>query len=129
MLIPYKPILPQKPLPILIIGAGGIVGDAHLPAYKKAGFQVTGITNRTRARAEKLAADWDIPNVYDTVDEAVANSPANAVYDITIMPEQFIETLNKLPDGAGVLIQKPMGDYFWQSKEILEVCRRKNLAA
>jgi len=129
MQIPYKPVLPQKPLPVIIIGAGGIVGDAHLPAYKKAGFNVAGITNRTRARAEKLAAEWHITNVYDTVDEAVAKAPANAVYDITIMPGQFVETLEKLPDGAGVLIQKPMGDYFWQSKQILEVCRRKKLVA
>lgn len=127
--IPYKPILPKNPLPIVIIGAGGIVGDAHLPAYKKAGFKVVGITNRTRTRAEKLAEQWNIPNVYDTVDDAVANAPTNAVYDITIMPEQFVETLSKLPDGAGVLIQKPMGDYFWQSKEILQICRKKNLKA
>lgn len=129
MQIPYKPMLPEKPVPIIIIGAGGIVGDAHLPAYRKAGFEVAGITNRTRSRAEKLAAEWGITNVYNTVEDAVAHAPANAVYDITIMPEQFVETLNKLPDGAGVLIQKPMGDYFWQTKEILEVCRRKNLAA
>lgn len=129
MEIPYKPILPDNPLPIVIIGAGGIVTDAHLPAYKKAGFEVVGITNRTKARAEKVAAEWNIPNVYDSVADAVANAPANAVYDITIMPEQFVETLNQLPDEAAVLIQKPMGDYFWQSKEILEVCRKKNLVA
>lgn len=129
MHIPYKPILPEKSQPVIIIGAGGIVGDAHLPAYKKAGFNVAGITNRTRERAEKLAAQFNIPNVYDTVADAVANAPADAVYDITIMPKQFVETLNQLPDGSAVLIQKPMGDYFWQSKEILEVCRRKNLVA
>lgn len=129
MNIPYKNIIPENPLPIIVIGAGGIVGDAHLPAYKKAGFNVVGITNRTRARAEKLAAEFGIPNVYDSVDEAVANAPENAVYDITIMPEKFVETLEKLPDGSGVLIQKPMGDYFWQSQEILDVCRRKNLKA
>ena len=28
---------------VLIIGAGGIVSDAHLPAYKKANFEVLGI--------------------------------------------------------------------------------------
>ncbi|MEN0053522.1 MAG: Gfo/Idh/MocA family oxidoreductase [Mucilaginibacter sp.] len=129
MLIPYKPILPLKPVPIVIIGAGGIVGDAHLPAYQKAGFEVAGITNRTRPKAEKLAADWNIPNVFDSVEEAVANSAPDTVYDITIMPNQFVEILNKLPDGAGVLIQKPMGDYFWQTQEILAVCRRKKLVA
>ena len=73
MQIPYKPVLPTNPVPIVIIGAGGIVGDAHLPAYKKAGFTVIGIINRTRARAEKLAAEWNIANVYNTVAEAVAN--------------------------------------------------------
>jgi len=129
MHISYKPILPQNPQPIIIIGAGGIVGDAHLPAYKKAGFKVIGITNRTKARAQKLADKWGIPNVYDSVADAVAQAPAGTVYDITIMPEKFVETLEQLPDGSAVIIQKPMGDYFWQTLEILEVCRRKNLVA
>ena len=35
--------LEQEPLPIVIIGAGGIVTDAHLPAYKMARFPVLGI--------------------------------------------------------------------------------------
>ena len=125
----YKPQMPQNPRPIIIVGAGGIVNDAHLPAYKKAGFEVAGITNRTRSRAEDVATRFGISNVYDTVREAVSNAPANTVYDITIMPNQFVETLEQLPNGAGVLIQKPMGDYFWQTKEILSVCRKKNLVA
>jgi predicted dehydrogenase len=129
MTIPYKSFLPQTDQPIIIIGAGGIVHDAHLPAYKKAGFTVFGITNRTKLRAEKLAAEWNIPHVFDTVQEAVAHAPANAVYDITIMPEQFVPTLEQLPDGAAVLIQKPMGDYIQQTREILDVCRKKKLAA
>jgi predicted dehydrogenase len=129
MNIEYKPVLPLKPFPIIIIGAGGIVNDAHLPAYKKAGFKVIGITNRTKEKAEVLAKRFNIPNVYSSVSDAVAKAPADAVYDITIMPDQFVETLEQLPGGSAVLIQKPMGDYFWQSKEILSVCRRKNLAA
>jgi len=35
--------IPSKLSPIVIIGTGGIVKDAHLPAYKKAGFQVAGL--------------------------------------------------------------------------------------
>ena len=127
--IKYKPALPLTEQPIIIIGAGGIVTDAHLPAYKIAGFKVHGIVNRTKARAEKVAADFDIPNVYNSVAEAVALAPANVVYDLTIMPEQYIETLNQLPDGSAVLIQKPMGDDFEQAKEILALCRVKNLKA
>lgn len=129
MKIPYKPELPKTKQPIVIVGAGGIVADAHLPAYKKAGFEVVGITNRTRSKAEKLAADFRIPNVFDTVADAVAKAPASAVYDITTMPEQYLSALEQLPDGAAVLIQKPMGDTLAQAQEILEVCRKKNLVA
>ncbi|WP_114782920.1 Gfo/Idh/MocA family protein [Botryobacter ruber] len=129
MEIPYKPILPQNPLPIIIIGAGGIVRDAHLPAYKKAGFEVFGITNRTIEKAEKLAEEYQIPHVFKTVAEAVEAAPVNAVYDLTLMPNQFVEVLKQLPDGAPVLIQKPMGDYFAQTKEIYDVCKSKGLKA
>lgn len=125
----YQPQLPETIQPIIIIGAGGIVADAHLPAYKKAGFKVHGIVNRTKAKAEKLAEDFQIPHVYDSVAEAAANAPENAVYDLTIMPEQYLEVLAQLPDGAAVLIQKPMGDNFNQAKEILELCRKKKLVA
>lgn len=127
--IQYKPTLPLTEQPIVIIGAGGIVADAHLPAYKLAGFKVHGIVNRTKSRAEKLAVQFNIPNVYDSVAEAVANALPNTVYDITIMPEQYIDTLKQLPDGSAVLIQKPMGDDFMQAKEILALCKSKNLKA
>ncbi len=127
--IKYKPELPLTVQPIIIIGAGGIVADAHLPAYKLAGFNLHGIVNRTRSRAEKLALEFKIPNVYDNLAEAVANAPSNAVYDLTIMPEQYLETLAQLPDGSAVLIQKPMGDDFHQAQEILQLCRTKNLKA
>ncbi len=129
MEISYQPQLPEETHPIVIIGAGGIVKDAHLPAYKKAGFTVHGITNRTRARAEALAETFSIPNVYDTAEEAIADAPANAVFDLTLMPTQFVETLKLLPDGAPVLIQKPMGDDYQQALDILEVCRSKKLKA
>lgn len=125
----YKPALPKEKRPIYIIGAGGIVRDAHLPAYRNVGFNVAGITNRTKQRALDLADQFNIPQVFDDVSEMVAAAPANAVFDLTLMPNQFVETLNLLPDGAAVLIQKPMGDSYEQTLEILEVCRRKKLKA
>ena len=127
--IPYKPELPKSPRPICIIGAGGIVNDAHLPAYRMAGFEVASIWNRSRGRAEKLAAKFGIPAVCTTIEEQVAAAPKDAVFDIAIMPGQFIETLEKLPAGAPVLIQKPMGETLEMAQQILEVCRRKKLIA
>ncbi len=125
----YKPELPLTEQPIIIIGAGGIVADAHLPAYKLANFKVHGIVNRTKEKAEKLAEAFGVANVYISVAEAVKFAPANVVYDLTIMPEQYLETLVQLPEGSAVLIQKPMGDYFEQAQEILELCRAKKFKA
>lgn len=129
MTITYKPELPKTKQPIVIIGASGIVKDAHLPAYKMAGFEVFGITNRTISKAHDMAKAHGIPHVFDTVADAVKNAPENAVYDITVLPDQYIEILEQLPNGAAVLIQKPMGNNYQQAKDIVEVCERKNLVA
>nr|WP_315197607.1 Gfo/Idh/MocA family oxidoreductase [uncultured Flavobacterium sp.] len=127
--IQYKPLLPETKQPIIIIGASGIVKDAHLPAYKMAGFSVFGITNRTMAKARAMAEEFNIPNVFENVADAVKNAPHNTVYDITVLPDQYIEILEQLPDGAAVLIQKPMGNDLAQAKEIVAVCDRKKLVA
>lgn len=129
MNIPYKPLLPQTEQPIVIIGASGIVKDAHLPAYEMAGFKIFGITNRTISKAYDLKKQFKIDHVFESVADAVKNAPSNTVYDITVLPDQYIEILEQLPDGAAVLIQKPMGNDLAQAREIVAVCERKNLVA
>ena len=125
----YRLDLPAHPRPIVMIGAGGIVRDAHLPAYAKAGFPVVAICNRTSARAQVLAERFGIPAVFDDLAEAVAAAPADAVFDIALMPEQYPDTLEALPDGAAVLIQKPFGHTLAEAAVLLEICRRKGLVA
>lgn len=129
MKLDYKQLLPVKKLPIIIIGAGGIVNDAHLPAYKKAGFHVAGITNRTKEKAAKLADKYSIAEVFDSVEQAVRSAPENCIYDITLMPDQFIDTLRQLPDRSFVMIQKPFGDNFNQTLGISKLCKEKKLKA
>lgn len=123
------PQLPVEPFPILIIGTGGIVRDAHLPAYRIAGFPVWGIYNRTRPRADALAAEYGIANVFDDLDAAIAAAPDDIIYDIALPASLFAETLRRLPRGSHVLIQKPMGEDLAQAREVLEVCRERGLHA
>jgi predicted dehydrogenase len=124
------PPLPDSPRPIVIIGAGGIVRDAHLPAYRKAGFEVIGIVNRNRHKAEVLAGEFAIDRVFETIDEAIAHGPDNAVYDIALPAAMHARTLASLPEGASVLLQKPMGESLVQARDILDICvgRRLNAA-
>jgi len=125
----YIPEPPKAPRPIVILGAGGIVRDAHLPAYRKAGFTVTGIYNRTRSRAQQLADEYSIPVVCDNIEEAIGAAPSNAVFDLALMPPQFEKVLSRLPKGSPVLIQKPMGDNLQQAKRIRRICEERQLAA
>lgn len=117
---------PSKPRPIVIFGAGSIVGDAHFPAYGKAGFPVAGVFDPDRAKAEKLAAKWSV-TAYRSVEEAAAIK--DVVFDLATPPAHHAGVLRALPDGAVALIQKPMGSDLSEASEILEICRSKNLKA
>lgn len=97
---------PSAPRPIVVIGTGGIVRDAHLPAYARAGFHVAGLFDPDQSRARALADAHGIPTVFATIAEAAA---ADAVFDIAAPPVAHREILAALPRGASVLLQKPMG--------------------
>ncbi|WP_210204381.1 Gfo/Idh/MocA family protein [Devosia submarina] len=118
--------LPSAPRPIVIIGAGGIVDDAHLPAYRIAGFPVAGIYDLNAERAQTIAAKWDIP-AYATLSEALA--VPGAVYDLALPPSAHLSVLPQLPQGSAVLMQKPMGSDLAEATGILKLCRECNLVA
>lgn len=121
--------LPRYPRPITIIGAGGIVKDAHLPAYRKAGFRVQTICDVNAERARALAHSFAITAVYNDVDQAINAAPHGTVFDLATPPGAFEEILHKLPDGSAVLIQKPMGGSIEQARAIRSICREKRLTA
>ncbi len=126
----FVPAMPEdvKAKKIFIIGAGEIVKDAHLPAYKLAGYPVGGIYNRSTAKAQTLADEYGISNVYGDLDELIkAGTEAGGVFDVALPADMMADVIRKLPDNVGVLLQKPMGESIEQAKEILDLCRQKNL--
>lgn len=118
-----------KNIPICIIGAGAIVKEAHLPAYALAGFTVKGITNRNITKANDLAQQFNIPNVYGSLDEMIDANENNIVYDFALPASEIVSVLEKLPQGATVLIQKPMGENMAEAKAILELTQQKQMLA
>jgi predicted dehydrogenase len=120
---------PANPKPIVIIGAGGIVRDAHMPAYAKAGLTVSGVTDIDAARALSLANDHAIPTIHQSVAAAAAACGTDVVYDIAVPPHAIADILKDLPDGAAALIQKPMGSNLDDARVIRALCRDKNLKA
>ncbi|MDQ2833951.1 MAG: Gfo/Idh/MocA family oxidoreductase [Acidobacteriota bacterium] len=120
---------PKNPRPIVIVGAGGIVQAAHLPAYRKAGFPVAALVDVHAEKAETLAREFLIPHATPSLAEAIRYAPADAVFDIAVPAGTLPHVLSQLPDGCAVLIQKPMGETLAEALEILKICRRKRLTA
>jgi len=119
--------LPKHSKPIVIIGAGGIVNDAQMPAYHKANFHVQGIFDINQENARETADRWQIETIYPSLDQATLFT--DVVYDLPIPPVVMPNVLEALPDGVPVLIQKPMGLNLDKAKLIKEICHRKGLQA
>jgi predicted dehydrogenase len=120
---------PKVAKPIVMIGAGGIVHDAHLPAYRKAGFPVAALVDVNSEKALGLAKLFEIPFATTSIVEAIRYAPEDAVFDVAVPAKAIAGILTQLPDGAAVLIQKPMGETLAEAVEILKICRRKGLTA
>jgi predicted dehydrogenase len=101
--------LPSSPKPIVIIGAGGIVNNAHMPAYRKANFDVLGVYDIDQQTVQNTAKKWGL-NVYSSLNEAITDAGKfNAVFDLATPPSATQGILKQIPVGNTVLIQKPMG--------------------
>lgn len=123
--IDYKAQMPIHPKPIAIIGAGGIVKGAHLPAYRKAGWNVVAICDPVMAKAEQLAAQFNICKVYDNIAQMIVNIPADVIFDVAVPASVLKDVLQQLPRRATMMMQKPMGENIQGAEEIMQVCREK----
>lgn len=123
--------LPEHPKPIAIIGVGGIVKDAHLPAYTLARWKVMGVYDLDMQKSEAAKNDFPlIEKVYASLGELIREAfRQKAVFDLAVPADQVLKVLNQLPNGSAVLIQKPMGESLAAAKSIQELCIQKELVA
>ncbi len=94
-----------------IVGAGWIVRECHLPAYRAAGIRVVGIASRRKERAQALAARFGIERVNDSWQELLAETEVE-ILDIAYPPDKQPEViqaaLRHRGHIKGILAQKPL---------------------
>lgn len=116
-------------VPVAIIGAGGIVDGAHLPAYAKAGVEVVGIFDTDTAKSKDVAARHKIPNVYASIDELLEKSQAKVV-DIAVpsvaQPDIFAKVANSK---RHILAQKPMAPTVAQGEMMADLVDSNGIIA
>ena len=120
----YKPHMPPKTdYGIGIVGCGGIVQYAVLPTYKKHGLNVLACHDINHATAESVAAEFDIPNVYENLEELLAN-PAIEIVEISVPPRYQLEIARTcIAAGKHLLCQKPLADTLPHAAEIVRLAR------
>src|SRR5437764_10740367 len=83
----YLPRMPRrKDWRIGCVGAGFIMRDCHLVAYRQAGFNPVAIASRDPANARKAAELHDIRTVHDTIEQLLKDRRV-AVLDIAVPPD------------------------------------------
>ena len=127
----YLPRLPrQKDLGIGCVGAGFIMRDCHLLAYRQAGYNPVAITSRQVDRARAVAQQYAIPRVHATVDELLSD-PAVAVLDVAVPPDLQADIIRKAVRHKdhikGILAQKPLAMSVRDARDCVESCARAGI--
>src|SRR6266404_1918723 len=104
----YLPRLPRRSdWRIGCVGAGFIMRDCHLVAYRQTGFNPIAIASRDPARAEAVARQHDIGVCHRTIAELLADERVE-VLDIAVPPDvqpDIIRQAAKRKHVRGILAQ------------------------
>jgi predicted dehydrogenase len=125
----HAPLPRRRDYRIGILGAGFIVNDCHLVAYRKAGFNPVGIASRTRAKAEAVAQRHGIPKVYDAPELLLGDSTIE-VLDLAVPPMHQVEWIRRACERKtvrGILAQKPLGVNYADARVAVEACEQAGI--
>jgi predicted dehydrogenase len=123
----YLPRLPRrKDYRIGCIGAGFIMRDCHLVAYRQAGFNPVAIASRTSAKAQAVAHQYGIPRCHDTI-EQLLDDPTIEVLDLAVPPDTQPALIHaaclRNEHISAILAQKPLALSVAQARVCVELCR------
>ena len=115
----------ERGIGIGCIGAGFIMADCHLVAYRQAGFNPVAIASRRPQRAREVAARHGIARCYDSYGELLGD-PEVEVVDIAVPPDVLApivaDVVKHAPRVRGILAQKPLGTSCAEARQIVEQC-------
>ncbi|HVJ80412.1 MAG TPA: Gfo/Idh/MocA family oxidoreductase [Planctomycetia bacterium] len=110
-----------------LVGCGGIAAT-HLQAYRDAGLDVVALCDRTRAKAEKLKAEYfPAADVEHSAAELIARGDVEVV-DLTPHPEDRLPLLQvAIAAGKHVLSQKPFVEDLAAGRRLCDLADAKGV--
>ncbi len=127
----YLPRLPRRQdFRIGCIGAGFIMRDCHLVAYRQAGFNPVAIASRDPAHAQAVAEARGIPRCHATIAALLADKSVE-VLDIAVPPDVQPAVIRAAVEHAdhlrGILAQKPLAMSYRAAKECVDRCAQAGI--
>jgi predicted dehydrogenase len=122
----YLPRLPRRmDWRIGCVGAGFIMRECHLVAYRQAGFNPVAIASRDPANARGTAQRHAIPRVHDTWQDLLCD-PQVEVLDVAVPPDIQPAVLRAAADHGdhirGILAQKPLALSVAEARQCVGSC-------
>ncbi len=107
-----------------LIGAGGNQKLRHIPGFRAINdVEIVNVVNRSRESGERVAAEWEIPRVSESVEELLADPAVDAV-SIGTWPYRHLEyTQAALEAGKHVLCEARMASNAAEAEAMLALDR------
>ena len=112
----------MKPLRFAVIGTG-FWANYQISAWKEiTGVELVALQDRTKSKAESLAAKFNVGGVYDDLNALLENENLDFVDIITDVDSHATLTEIAAKKGVAVICQKPMAPKFQTAKQMVKVC-------
>jgi predicted dehydrogenase len=127
----YYPFPPQeKNYGIGIVGSGGVVRGAHLPAYKKCGYRVLACCDVVEENARLAAEEFDIPHFSSRLED-VLDHPEVEIIDLAVHAKvrpEIIEQIAAHPrKPRAILSQKPFALSLQEARRMVALCEEAGI--
>jgi predicted dehydrogenase len=126
----YQPRLPKRlDFRIGCVGAGFIMADCHLVAYRQAGFNPVAIASRNPATAQRVADRHRIASVHTTIDGLLGDSDIE-VLDVAVPPDVqpgIIRRAARSKTIKGILAQKPLAMTVAEARTCVDACAQAGI--
>jgi predicted dehydrogenase len=111
-----------------IIGVG-FGGQVHVPGFRSEGWEVAAICSRNREKAQKAAADAQVPDAYTDAMQLIRRDDLTAVSIITPPGAHHELTIAALKAGKHVLCEKPFALDARQAREMVDAAEQSRRTA
>jgi predicted dehydrogenase len=130
LFLDYLPRFPKRrDWRIGCVGAGFIMRDCHLVAYRQAGLNPVAIASRNVNKAREVAVQHGIATVHQTIDQLLEDKSIE-VLDVAVPPDvqpAIILNAAKRRRVKGILAQKPLAMSVREARECVESCEQAGI--